>query len=75
MNPSLMMFIQEIIYLRRIRQKIINLDEHKLIGTHRLAIYVKNDIAISFDSFSVENVFGIKHFYKIQGYDSIICGC
>ena len=36
---------------------VINLDEHKLIGTHWIAFYVNGDIAKAsyFDSFKVEH--------------------
>ena len=62
-----------------------NLDEYKSIGTHWIVLYVKANNIVYFDSFRVENVpKGIKNFtrnkniiiniYRIQVYDSIMCG-
>ena len=64
---------------------VINLDEYHDIGTHWIALYVNNKIAIYFDSFGVEhipkeimNFIGrkkiITNIYRIQAYDSIMCG-
>ena len=64
---------------------VINLDEYRDIGTHWVALYVNNKIAIYFDSFGVEhNPKEIMKFivrkkiitniYRIQAYDSIMCG-
>ena len=46
---------------------VINLDEHSDTGTHWVALYVQNNV-IYFDSFRVE------HIFRIQAYDSIMCG-
>ena len=35
---------------------VINLDEYHDIGTHWIALYVNNKIAIYFDSFGVEHI-------------------
>ena len=35
---------------------VINLDEYADVGTHWIALYVKNNEVISFDSFGVEHV-------------------
>ena len=35
---------------------IINLDEHADVGTHWIALYVKNNDVIYFDSFGVEHI-------------------
>ena len=35
---------------------VINLDEYHDIGTHWVALYVNNKIAIYFDSFEVEHI-------------------
>ena len=35
---------------------VINLDEYSDIGTHWIALYVKNNIVIYFDSFGVEHI-------------------
>ena len=64
---------------------VINLDKYENIGTHWIALYVKNNEVIYFDSFSVEYI--SKEFQKfignkntrtntfiIQDYKSIMCG-
>ena len=64
---------------------VINLDKYHDIGTHWVALYVNNKIAIYFDSFGVEHFpkeimkFIIRkkiiaNIYRIQAYDSIMCG-
>ena len=64
---------------------VINLDEYSDIGTHWIALYVKNNVVTYFDSFGVEHVpKEIKTFiknrniktniFRIQAYDSIMCG-
>ena len=65
---------------------VINLDEYYDIGTHWLALYVHNKIVTYFDSFEVEHIPKeimkfinrkkiITNIYRIQAYDSIMCGC
>ena len=65
---------------------VINLDEYSDIGTHLVALYVNNNISVTyFDSFGVEHIpKEIKGFinnkniktntFRIQSYDSIMCG-
>ena len=65
---------------------IINLDEYSDVGTHWVALYVRNDDITYFGSFGVEHIpKEIKTFighpcsikaniFRIQAYDSIICG-
>ena len=65
---------------------VINFDEHSDIETHLVALYVHNDNVTYFDSFGVEHIpKEIKPFinrflsittniFRIQAYDSIICG-
>ena len=64
---------------------IMNLDEYESIGTHWIALYVNAENVTYFDSFGVEyipkeikrfigNKNIITNIYKIQGYDSIMCG-
>ena len=64
---------------------VINLDEHADIGTHWIALYVSTKAVTYFDSFGVEHIpKEIKTFinnkniivniFRIQGYDSIMCG-
>ena len=89
MNPDLMEFILEIIYLIKYKIKdgefVINLDEYSDIGTHWFALYALNNNITFFDSFGVEHIpKEIKKFiekstiitniFRIQAYDSIICG-
>ena len=64
---------------------VINLDEYRNIGTHWVALYVNNKTIIYFDSFGVEHIPKeilkfisnrniITNIYRIQAYDSIMCG-
>ena len=64
---------------------VINLDEFKSIGTHRIALYVNDNYVTYFNSFgfehipkeikkSVGNKNIITNIYRIQAYDSIMCG-
>ena len=64
---------------------VINLDEYSGIGTHWVGLYVKNDDMTYFDSFAVEHIpkeiikfMGyenvIANIFRIQAYDSIMCG-
>ena len=65
---------------------VINLDEYLDIGTHWVALYVSNKTIIYFDSFGVEHIpkeiikfIGnnkkiITNIYRIQAYNSIMCG-
>ena len=65
--------------------QVINLDEYSDIGTHWIALYVKYNGITYCDSFGVEHISKeIKAFiknrniktnmFRIQAYDSIICG-
>ena len=64
---------------------VINLDEYHDIGTHWVALYVNNKTVTYFDSFGVEHIPKeimkfitrkkiITNIYRIQAYDSIMCG-
>ena len=64
---------------------VINLDEYHDIGTHWVALHVNNKIVTYFDSFGVEHIPKeimkliarkkiIANIYRIQAYDSIMCG-
>ena len=65
---------------------VINLDEYHDIGTHMVALYVNNKAVTYFDFFGVEHIpkeiiksIGntkkiIANIFRIQAYDSIICG-
>ena len=64
---------------------VINLDEYSDIGIHWIALYLNNKTATYFDSFGIEHIpkevkklIGnrniISNIYRIQNYDSILCG-
>ena len=63
---------------------VINLDEYENTGTHWVALFVKPKYTIYFDSFGIEHIpkeinkfihNDIKsNIFKIQAYDSIMCG-
>ena len=64
---------------------VINLDEYSDVGTHWIALYVNNKTVTYFDSFGVEHIpKEIKKFinnkniitnmFRIQEYDSAMCG-
>ena len=64
---------------------IMNLDEYESIGTHWIALYANTKNAAYFDSFGIEHIpkeirkfMGNKNIttniYRIQAYDSIMCG-
>ena len=64
---------------------VINLDEYENAGTHWISLYVKANEVIYFDSFGVEHIpkeidkfIGNKKIeasiFRIQAYDSIMCG-
>ena len=64
---------------------VINLAEYQNTGTHWIALFVKTNEAIYFDSFGIEHIpkeinkfIGnkniISNIFRIQAYDSIMCG-
>ena len=64
---------------------VINLDEYSDIGTHSIALYLNNKTVTYFDSFGMEHIpKEVKKFignrniisiiYRIQNYDSVMCG-
>ena len=64
---------------------VINLDEYENTGTHWISLFVKANKVIYFDSFGVEHIpkeinkfIGNKKIrasiFRIQAYDSIMCG-
>ena len=82
MNLDLMAFILGII---QHGPYVINLDEYSGIGTHWIALYVNAKTVTYSDSFGVEHIpKGIKkfinnkniisNFFRIQAFDSIMCG-
>ena len=67
------------------RAYVINLDEYKNTGTHWIALFVKTNEAIYFDSFGIEHIpkeinkfIGnkniISNIFRLQTYESIMCG-
>ena len=69
----------------KIKDGAVNLDEYSDIGTHWIALYVNNKTVTYFDSFGVKHIpKEIKKFindknkianvYRVQNYDSIMCG-
>ena len=57
MNPNLMEFILEMIYLKiKDDAYVINLDDYYDIGTHWIALYLLNNHATYFNSFGVEHI-------------------
>ena len=64
---------------------VINLDEYFDIGTHWIALHVKNNYITYFDSFGLEHIPKEiieftdsknikKNIFRIQGNDSTMCG-
>ena len=64
---------------------VTNLDEYPDIGTHWIALYVNKKTVTYFDSFGIEHIpkevkkfIGnrniISNIYRIQNYDSVMCG-
>ena len=64
---------------------VINLDEYRDFGTHWVALYLNNKTVTYFDSFGVEHIPKeiikfidnkniITNIYRIQAYDSVMCG-
>ena len=86
-NQNLMVYILEIIYRKQLKKRayVINLDEYENTGTHWVALFVKINEAIYFDSFGIEPIpdeinkyIGNKNIksniFRLQAYDSIMCG-
>ena len=87
MNQDLMVFIQEIICLKKIKDGAykINLDEYADVGTHWIVLFFNRKEIVYFDSFGVEHVPAeIKEFiwnkdilaniFRIQANNSVMCG-
>ena len=64
---------------------VINLDEYENLGTHWIALFVKQKYLVYFHSFGIEHIpKEIEHavgnkeikanIFRIQAYDSIMCG-
>ena len=85
MDQDLVMFFQEIIYLKKDGTYVINLDEYADVGTHWIALFCNRNEIVYFDSFGVEHVpEEIKEFvgnkniiakiFWVQANSSVICG-
>ena len=64
---------------------VINLDEYENTGTHWVYLFVKNNEVNYFDSFGIEHIPNeinkfignkniISNIFRLQAYDSIMCG-
>ena len=86
MNQVLMVYILEITF-KKIKEGayVINLDEYENTGTHWIALFVKTNEAIYFDSFGIEHIpkeiehtIGNKEIkasiFRLQAYNSIMYG-
>ena len=53
-----MVFFQEIIYLKKIKDGayVINLDKYEDVGTYQIALFCKRNEIVYFDSFAVEHI-------------------
>ena len=58
MNHDLMLFFQEMIYLKKKKDGayIINLDEYADVGTHWISLFCNKYKIVYFDSFGVEHI-------------------
>ena len=87
MNLDLMLFFQEIIYLKKIKDGacVINFDEYTDTGTHWIALFCKKNEIVYFNSFEVEHIpeeikkfIGNKNIkaniFRIQANNSVMCG-
>ena len=55
-NLNLMVFIQEIVYLKKGGAYLINLEKNKSIGTHWIALHVNGSDVTYFASFRVKHI-------------------
>ena len=67
------------------RAYVINLDEYKNTGTHWVSLFVKPKYTVYFDNFGIEHIpkeinkfignnYIKSNIFRIQAYDSIMCG-
>ena len=58
MNLYLMVFFQEIIYLKKVKDGayVTNLDEYADTNTHQIALFCNKNEIVYFDSFGVEHI-------------------
>ena len=87
MIQYLIVFFQEIIYLKKIKDRafVINLDEYADVGTHWNALFCNRNEIVYFDSIGVEHVpEKVKKFvankniiiniFPVQEKNSVMCG-
>ena len=87
MNKNLIEFFQEIICLKKIKDRayVINLDQDRDVGTHWIALFCKESEIVYFDSFVVEHIpeginefFGNKNIkadiFRVQANNLVMCG-
>ena len=77
MIQDLMVFFQEIIYLKKIKDRayIINLDEYADVGTHWVALFCNKNEIVYFNSFGVEYIpEEIKEFIRNKNTKANISG-
>ena len=81
MNQGLMVFIQVIIYQKKIKDGayVVNLDEHKDTGTHWIALFCNRNEILYFDSFGeIKEFIGNRNIkaniFLIQANNSVMCG-
>ena len=87
MNEDLMVFLQEVISLKKIKDGayVINLEEYADVGTHWIGLFCNRNEIVHFDRFGVEHVpKEIKEFignksikaniFRVKDNDSVICG-
>ena len=85
-EPILMVFFQEIIYLKKIKDGayVINLDEYADVGTHWIALFCNKNEIVYFGSFGAEHVpeevkkfVGNKNIkaniFRVQESDTVMC--
>ena len=69
MNYDLMVFLQKVIYLKKVKDGtyVINLDEYADVGTYRIALFCNRNEIVYFASFGVEHIpEEIKEFIRNQ---------
>ena len=53
---KLLIFIREVVYLKKDGTYTINVGQYESVGTHWLALYVNGDNITYFDSFGLEYI-------------------
>ena len=79
MNINLIVFIQEIMYLKNAGVSVINIDEYKSIETHGIALYINGyNGSPSYIPKEIKKIIEnkniITYINRIKACDSIICG-